>query len=198
MKIIPEFKTRLDLFKASFTNIKVEGLYLEFGVYNGKSINNFIAALNPDKQIYGFDSFEGLPEDYTDSIKKNVFSTKIPEVRDNVSLIPGWFNDTLKSFLKDYKEKVAFLHMDADLYSSTKYVLTTLINEKRIQKGTVIQFDEIFFYEKEGKCYGDEFIALQELINTYSIKYKIIGFFLGNTKKYLNIRFSILIEEIKE
>lgn len=198
MKIIPEFKKRLDLFKASFTNIKVKGLYLEFGVYNGKSINDFIATLNPDKQIYGFDSFEGLPEDYTDSIKKNVFTTKIPKVRDNVSLISGWFNDTLEPFLKDHKEKIAFLHMDADLYSSTKYVLSTLIKEKRIQKDTVIQFDEIFFYEREGKCYGDEFIALQELISTYSIKYKIIGFFLGKTEKYFNIRFSIIIKGIKE
>ena len=198
MKIIHEFKKREELFKSTFDNVNVKGLYLEFGVYNGKSINDFIAALNPDKQIYGFDSFEGLPEDFTSSIKKSVFTTTMPEVKDNVTLIPGWFNNTLEPFLKEHKEKVAFLHMDADLYSSTKYVLTTLINEKRIQKGTVIQFDEILFYEKEGKCYGDEFIALQELISTYNIKYDIIGFFLGNTEKYLNIRFSICITEIKE
>ena len=40
-----------------------DGLFLEFGVYKGTSIN-FISSLIPDKKIYGFDSFGGLPEEW--------------------------------------------------------------------------------------------------------------------------------------
>jgi hypothetical protein len=36
---------------------------MEFGVSRGVTIN-FLAALNPMKKIYGFDSFEGNPEDW--------------------------------------------------------------------------------------------------------------------------------------
>jgi hypothetical protein len=55
------FTNKFELLKHAVTEISVDGLIMEFGVYKGETINH-IASLLPNKQIYGFDSFEGLPE----------------------------------------------------------------------------------------------------------------------------------------
>ena len=70
------------------------GLYLEFGVYKGGSIN-FISSILPDEIIYGFDSFEGLPEDWRYDLQKGGFNVdgNLPPVNKNVRLIKGWFNE---------------------------------------------------------------------------------------------------------
>ena len=74
-----------------------KGLYLEFGVRSGTSIN-FIAAYNPTKTIYGFDSFEGLPEAWNFYAPAGTFDLGgvMPEVNKNVELIKGWFDKTLR------------------------------------------------------------------------------------------------------
>ncbi len=43
--------------------VTLRGAFLEMGVCTGKTIN-FIAALNPEERIWGFDSFDGLPEQW--------------------------------------------------------------------------------------------------------------------------------------
>lgn len=123
---------------------KIDGLYMEFGVYQGNSINQMVDYLPPGKVFYGFDSFEGLPESWYDNsiYTKGCFDLKgeLPQVKSNIKLIKGWFEDTLEDFLKTHEENVAFMHIDCDLYSSTKYVLTTL--KDRIVPGSIIAFDE--------------------------------------------------------
>lgn len=120
--------------KAGIDAITINGLYIEAGVCTGKTIN-FIAALNSLKKIQGFDSFEGLPEDWTREdivIKKGTFAAKnksfIPPVLHNVILYKGWFKDSLPIFkatiLQD--EAIAFLHIDSDIYSSSKEVFNIL------------------------------------------------------------------------
>ena len=102
-----------------------DDLHLEFGVYKGNSIN-LLADLKPNVTWYGFDSFVGLPEDWTIGAKAGAFSTdgKLPFVRRNVQLVAGFFEQTMPSFIAEHRgEKIAFLHIDCDLYSSTKTVL---------------------------------------------------------------------------
>lgn len=105
------------------------GGYLEFGVYSGGTINQ-ISAAKPDKIVYGFDSFEGLPETWRSGFDKGYFDTKenLPKVNENVRLIKGWFDETLPSFVKAHPEKCEFIHVDCDLYSSTKRSLRNLEN----------------------------------------------------------------------
>ena len=119
------------------------GLFLEFGVFYGRSIA-LIACAKPDKIIYGFDSFEGLPENFRDLPKgKFTLNGKIPNIPlANIRLIKGWFNETLPEFVKAHREPCAFIHVDCDLYSSTKTIFDNLKNQ--IVPGTVIAFDEYF------------------------------------------------------
>ena len=124
----------------------VQGLNLEFGVFNGYTLNALARKIKP-QQIYGFDSFEGLPEDWKMSgeqglHKGNFAVEQLPIVESNAHLIVGWFNNTLPNFLQEHVDPVKFLHLDADLYSSTIYVLRQL--NDRILAGTTIVFDELY------------------------------------------------------
>lgn len=148
-----------------------DGLYLEFGVYSGYTINQ-IASLKHNNTIYGFDSFEGLPETWRDGYEVGAFRTdSLPKVRENVILIKGWFNETLPKFLGEHTEKVAFVHIDCDLYSSTHTVFNNI--RSRLQSGTIIVFDEFFNYPgwEQNECK-----AFEELIEETGLQYEFVGF----------------------
>jgi len=120
-----------------------EGLFLEFGVFQGGTIN-FMSSILKDKIFYGFDSFEGLPEDW-DGGDHSIhpagwFKTEIPIVNDNVNLIAGWYDQTLEKFLENYTSSISFIHLDCDIYSSHSYVLEKL--ENRIEDDCLIIFDD--------------------------------------------------------
>ena len=152
------------------------GLILEFGVRHGTSIRQ-LASLT-SKPIYGFDSFEGLPEDWHQE-SKEVYSTKgkIPKVPTHVTLIPGWFNQTLPLFLEKHGEDVALINIDCDIYSSTKTVLDLL--SPRIKKGTIIVFDE---YIGNLHWDEDEHKAFMESVSKYQWKYEYL-FYSAYTKQ---------------
>jgi hypothetical protein len=135
---------------------------LEFGVYKGKSmryIKNKASNKDSGYVFRGFDSFIGLPHDWLDQQgnlvgkgKKGRFTTtgKIPEIK-GVTFYKGFFENTMDNFLEEKPDKIALLHMDADLYSSTKFVLEKVSH--LIIPGTVIVFDEWIY--NHNKKYGD-------------------------------------------
>lgn len=137
------FGSKFDLLSAALAqaNLSGEKLICEFGVFRGGTINHI--ATRTSKTVYGFDSFEGLPESWDQGLEKGHFSVKqLPKVRPNVTLIKGWFDQTIPPFLKQNAGTAALLHIDCDLYSSTKIVFDLM--EPRIAPGTVIVFDEYF------------------------------------------------------
>ena len=129
------------IFRKSLEAVSISGLILEFGVFRGASINK-IGKFFPDRLVFGFDSFEGLPEDFTENHKKTSYTThgNLPKVRSNVKLIKGWFKDTLPIFLNVELGPIAYINFDSDLYLSTKFILDSL--KDRIVPGTVLYFDE--------------------------------------------------------
>ena len=169
-------RSSLQLLTFSLKNLEFDGLICEFGVYKGRSMNH-IASCVPEKPVYGFDSFKGLPEDWNGTeLSKGAYALEeLPKVRKNVILVVGLFQETLESFLKEHKEKVAFLHMDTDLYSSTKYVLDTLFKHDRIQKGIIIQFNEYYSINVYESWIGpSEYTAFQEFVNNNNLKFKYL------------------------
>ena len=121
-----------------------KGHYVEFGVYEGKSIN-YLASLNKNITFHGFDSFEGLPEQWFMGhkvIEKGHFAvSELPKVVPNVVLHEGWFEDTIPVLKKDHKRHISFINIDCDLYKSTKTVLELLNNQ--IVESTLIRFDDL-------------------------------------------------------
>jgi predicted O-methyltransferase YrrM len=152
-------------------NAPPSGMILEFGVFSGDSINRLATQL-PERHIFGFDSFEGLPETWRPGFQKGAFHrTSLPTVRDNVELIVGWFDKTLPTFAESHKtESLALLHVDCDLYSSTKTIFALLAGH--VVPGTVIVFDEYFNYPGWPL---HEYKAFQEFVSLRKIKYEYIG-----------------------
>ncbi len=130
------FDTPRELMHHALSRVTVDGLYAEFGVNEGGTIS-YIAKQKPGRTIHGFDSFEGLPEDWSG----NAMAPKVPS---NVVLHPGWFDATAPKFAAENAGPIAFLHVDCDLYSSTKTIFDALGG--RIVPGSVIMFDEYFNY----------------------------------------------------
>lgn len=150
--------------------VAVDGLYLEFGVYSGTTIN-FIAS-QVKSTVHGFDSFEGLPEQWG-NVPAGKFTRHgdLPEVRENVALHVGWFDQTLPGFLEAHPGNAAFIHIDSDLYSSAKTVLEAL--RPRIVPGTVIVFDEFFNYPGWQE---HEYKAFQEFIHDAGLPFRYISY----------------------
>lgn len=152
--------------------LRAEGLYLEFGVKKGATLRG-IAAMTPHT-VHGFDSFEGLPEDWAGTaLARGKFSTggRLPKVPANVELHVGWFDDTLPAFVATHPGPVAFMHVDCDLYSSTRTIFEHL--GERLVPGSVIVFDEYFNYPNWQQ---HEYRAFQEFVHARAVRYRYLGF----------------------
>lgn len=138
-------------------------LYLEFGVWQGETTRAVAKCLhNPQSRLHGFDSFEGLPENWNMHAEAGCFSTdgKIPHSDDSrVEFHKGWFRDTLPSFVLPLHE-VLVVNFDADLYSSTAFVLAQL--RDAILPGTYLYFDEFSDRHHELRAF-DEFLRRSEM-----------------------------------
>jgi Macrocin-O-methyltransferase (TylF) len=147
-----------------------DGMALEFGVATGRTLN-VITAARERKQVFGFDSFQGLPEDWRTNIPAGTFKTdNLPDVP-GAELVVGWFNNTLPDFLASHPEPVAFLHLDADLYSSTVTVLEQV--GPRLRPGSVIVFDEYFNYPGWEQ---HEHRAWQEFVAESAIEFRYVAY----------------------
>jgi hypothetical protein len=132
-------------------------LYMEFGVFRGAATRYWSRLLrNPKSKLHGFDSFEGLPENWLPQRPQGYFSLhgEVPQIDDaRVQFFKGWFEETLPHYTLPPHD-VLVLNFDADLYSSTIFVLDTLANA--IVPGTFIYFDEFNHQFHELRAF-DEF-----------------------------------------
>ena len=185
LKKLKVYSSREELF-SEFIDKTSEVNILEFGVARGKSINYF-AKLNSNQKtkIYGFDSFEGLSDEWNFLIfggkKKGHFkiddidTLKITDKR--IKLIKGYFNETLKQNLSLISNsKITYVHFDADLYSSTLFCLTSLHG-----------------YFKSYTAFFDEFpicecSALNDYLSSYNVEIK----YLGRTKDNVKVACKII------
>ena len=179
------FNTREQLWEYVISIVKVSqhsfgnttprgGVITEFGVWKGESIN-FFAKHCAEHEVFGFDSFEGLEENWSGyRLQKGFFSTNgvMPRCEPNVKLLKGWFEDTVPGFLNQIGEaKISLLHLDADTYKPTAYVLGALA--RNIQRGTVILFDEFFGYPN---YQSHEYRAWHEFLESYSFSFRYIAY----------------------
>jgi hypothetical protein len=122
------------------------GLVMELGVAKGTSLRPLANWFAP-RTVYGFDWFKGLPENWRDAdgnLHKpaGAFACEPPtDLPSNAVLVRGLFEETLPAFCDAHDEPISFVHVDCDLYSSTKFVLKTL--ERYGLHDAVIVFDEL-------------------------------------------------------
>ncbi len=164
----PYFEKHDKLVKYVVGEATKPGLYLEFGVGRGKSIR-WIGA-ETDRAVYGFDSFDGIPE-YWNGNPIGAFSqSKLPKVPDNVKFQVGLFDETLPDFLEEHSEPVSFLHVDCDLYSSTVTIFASL--GSRLQEGAIVLFDEYYNFPRWQE---HEYRAFQEFVAMSGVEFEYIA-----------------------
>jgi|SRR5271166_268905 len=169
----PEYDARYQLYelvskKENLAETPID--YLEFGVYEGTSFKWWLANNhNPSSGFFGFDTFTGLPETWG-HLPKGTFSTggRVPQLQDGrCRFVVGLFQDTLYGFLQETDlDRRLVIHLDADLYSSTLYVLATLA--PKLKKGDIIIFDEL-------RDVLHEFRAFLDFSLAFRIAYDVLG-----------------------
>jgi Macrocin-O-methyltransferase (TylF) len=164
------FRYRTDLFDLAAQGIAGQQvLYLEFGVAEGESLRYWSGLLrHPHAHLHGFDSFEGLPSNWSATHKKGTFSTggRMPVFDDQrVKLFKGWFEDTIPGYEPPGHE-VLFVNIDADLYTSTAVALTGI--QEMIKPGDFLYFDEF-------AQVFDELRAFDELIDRTGMQFEFVG-----------------------
>jgi O-methyltransferase len=151
-------------------NLSGEIVYIEFGVAGGHSFTWWVHHnSHPSSRFIGFDTFEGLPEDWGVFRKGDMSAdSQVPQLDDNrVSFGKGLFQETVPAFLEGLdKTRHKVILMDADLYTSTLYALTSL--GPYLHKGDIIMFDEF-------NVPRHEFLAFTNFIESYYIKPELIG-----------------------
>ena len=162
-------KIKIDPLRFCLLNklISQKGLWLEFGTWKGQTID--LISQYTDNKVYGFDTFSGLDIEWsgtpTGSMKcfdiggvppvsvlpVNPYIRYGPPVetrrvfKENVRFICGLFHETLPKFMKIHKENISFLHIDCDIYHSTKTIFRYC--GKSLSKGSIIVFDELMNYD---------------------------------------------------
>lgn len=134
------------LHKEALDASRLGGLYCEFGVCHGTSLRMLRELIPRHRVIYGFDSFHGLPEPWNGHAAGELSTGGVMPSINNGIMVKGWFKDTIPKFAMERKaDTMSYMHMDADLYSSTKTVLVGL--NELIKPKTVILFDNLFGYD---------------------------------------------------
>lgn len=142
--------------------------YLEFGVSGGFSFDWWVKKnSDPASAFSGFDTFEGLPEDWG-GFKQGAMTANVPQSDDQrVQFHKGLFQDTLPGFVKILTtDRKKVIMMDADLFTSTLYVLTMLA--PYLKKGDIILFDQF-------NVPMHEFLAFQLFTSSFYLKFDLIG-----------------------
>lgn len=178
------------IFANHLTPSQANGLFAEFGVAWGTTINH-MSALRPDVTFYGFDGFEGIPEPwYNNPAGSYTQNGTLPAVNKNVDLVVGWFDQSLPKFTEVHGEflrerGVSMIHVDCDIYSSTVTVFEYL--GKFLRPGSVVIFDEYWNYQNWEK---HEHKAWTEFCRANKVEYKFIAYTVGS------VQAAVIIESI--
>lgn len=146
------YATDLDNLLESLRVSYLTGHVIECGVYRGRSLTA-MALLHPELHFHGFDSFRGLPNDWSRSSTEQYAAghfrlDRPPLVPPNATLHVGWFEDSLPMWKQSYGGPLRLLHIDCDIYTSTKQVLLGF--NERLVPGSVITFDELVDWTNGG------------------------------------------------
>lgn len=147
-----------------------DGLTLECGVYFGRSLRLIAAGTNGP--VHGFDSFDGLPEAWSERESAGAYSTggRLPRVAANVTLHRGWFEDTLPPFFGEHAGPIRLLHVDCDLYSSTRTVLAHA--DPRLVPGRIVVFDDLLGYPGYA---AHELRAFEEFAASRRVRWSLVA-----------------------
>jgi hypothetical protein len=171
---------REPLLRDACQSVAITGEVLEFGVMEGRTLK-ILSEEFPEQEVHGFDSFEGLPEDWIHDNPAGTFSTggALPkDLPGNARLHVGMFTETIAAFREESDRPIALLHIDSDIYSSARTVLFSLADRLRV--GSIVVFDEFLNYPG---WRSHEYKAFMEFTEAWSVKFRYLSF----SSSYLSV-----------
>lgn len=187
------------------TSSRVEGDILEFGVGSGWTSAVLSRSMQhaARRKIHLFDSFQGLPEAESDvdrdspmvksgiwgrgtcdwgvtpELLKRMLRYEYPSV--DVEIYQGWFTETMDRIPAD--TKVAFAHIDCDLYQSTLDVLNHLLSRRMLAKGAILLFDDWTC----NQCDPDmgQQRAWREATEAFGVRFMDYGFYAHAGRRFI-------------
>jgi tetratricopeptide (TPR) repeat protein len=159
---------RWAMFDCAISMAPTDRAFYEFGVWMGGSFRYLAPHFS---QSYGFDTFDGLPENWG-AISKGEYSSfsQVPKI-EGAKFCVGKFEDTLPEFFSVERPISGVLNFDADLYSSTLCALDHALPV--IDDKTILLFDEFLVNEQ---WENDEFRALEEFCQKNKLGYEVLAF----------------------
>lgn len=140
------------------------GVFAQFGVYKGESAKWLLT--DKCQELYLYDSFEGLPENWNRRFKKGHFKCEMPFFDDpRVKIVKGFFEETVDRF---NKIQFGIINIDCDLYSSTM----TVLNNIEIFNGQILVFDEMYRIQSSQE---NEMKAFLDWSKYKNIDYNVLG-----------------------
>jgi hypothetical protein len=167
----PFYAARRELWTYTLSLIEDPALnWCEFGVGDGESLDWFALRKPRSNTLFAFDSFRGIPEAWVAFEAGAWKSDTYRSNRKDLVVVEGLFDDTLKPDIVKRIGRIGLLHVDCDLYSSTRTVLNQL--NHLIQPGTLIIFDEFYNYPQWQQ---HEAKAFSEFVLENKIQFEYLG-----------------------
>jgi hypothetical protein len=159
--------------------------YLEFGVAGGTSLRWWTDGnAHPDSRFHGFDTFTGIPEAWA-YFPAGAFSARaqLPDIDDpRIEYHVGLFQETMAPFLQQFRRtRRTVLHLDADLYSSTLFVLANI--------GPLLEPGDLVIFDEAGAVIGfrHEFRALADYSAAFRKEFRLLGGAFGYVQLALEV-----------
>lgn len=155
---LKKYVNRFELYSQIIKNEQLDRIcYLEFGVSKGESIKWWLSQIKQnDSRFFGFDTFEGIPENWGTKPKGSYSNDgNYPVISDSrCKFIKGLFQETLPGFFQTFEcNDRLIIHFDADLYSSTLFCLFTMA--PYLKSGDLLIFDEFNITTHEFRAFLD-------------------------------------------
>jgi hypothetical protein len=142
---LPQYAARKELWNYSLSWVADHSLaWCEFGVGEGETLDWFASRKPRRNQLFGFDSFEGIPEHWAIYPSGHWKAKPYTSNRRDVIVVQGMFEQSLTPEVVATIGPIGLLHVDCDLYSSTRTVFDRI--GALVVPGTVIIFDELYNY----------------------------------------------------
>lgn len=177
-------ESSLDFFLREKAHNATNGAWAEFGVFRGgstrKILQRYTELVAAPAVLHGFDSFRGLPErwdmgegHWNPGAGSFQVGGKPPFQDGRVRWHAGWYSETAQVWAKELArsgKQISFLHMDADLYSSSAQVFEAL--EEHLAPGAWIVFDELINYPTFAQ---HAILALYEMVRRTRRQLVVVG-----------------------
>lgn len=174
----------------------------QFGVYTGGSMRGIAANIHNFGRLWGFDSFTGLPSEKpglhvqgrhwrvgsfsaADSMAEHRLDVLLENIsrsvqRGNVTLVPGYFADTLKpALLRRYPFQQALLvDVDVDLHISSMQALEWMLHNRLLRVGSLVRYDDWVDIDAGRHLWGEP-LTHRTLTAKYNLTWRTLGGLAG-------------------